>query len=107
LLIDYAGMDAAKIALWLLIATGSGLLGRIIVRGKKILGLWGDAAIGLIGVFLVGTVMRAFHFDLTAWLVGVLPGNVADLAVWFDIAISALIGAILIRAVIRPFTGGG
>ncbi len=106
MLVDYAGMDAAKIALWLLIATGSGLLARMIVRGRKILGLWGDTAIGLIGVFLAGTIMPAFHFDLTAWLVGVLPSGVADFAVWVDIAISALVGAIVIRAVARPFTGG-
>lgn len=107
MLIDYAGMNAAEIAVWLLIATAAGLAGRAIVRGKKFLGLWGDAAIGLIGVFLVGTLMRAFNFDLTAWLTGVLPASMAQFAIWVDIAISALLGSIVIRAILRPFTGGG
>jgi uncharacterized membrane protein YeaQ/YmgE (transglycosylase-associated protein family) len=92
MLVDYAGMNAAEMAGWLLIATGVGFLGRILVKGKPFFGLWGDAVVGLIGVFLVGTLMRAFNFDLTTWI---------------DIAISALLGAILIRAVLRPFTGSG
>jgi uncharacterized membrane protein YeaQ/YmgE (transglycosylase-associated protein family) len=105
--IDYAGMNAAEIAAWLLIATGAGFAGRAIVKGKKFLGLWGDAAIGLIGVFLVGTLMRAFNFDLTGWLRGVLPESMSEFAIWIDIALSALLGSIVIRAVMRPFTGGG
>ena len=107
MLVDYAGMNAAEIAAWLLIATGAGFLGRLLVKGKQFLGLWGDAAIGLIGVFLLGTLMRAFHFDLTGWFMGFLPKSAADFAIWIDIAISALIGAVLIRAILRPFTGGG
>jgi uncharacterized membrane protein YeaQ/YmgE (transglycosylase-associated protein family) len=107
MLVDYAGMNAAEIAAWLLIATAVGFLGRILVRGKPFFGLWGDAAIGLLGVFLVGTLMRAFNFDLTAWLNGVAPASVNSFTMWIDIAISALLGAILIRAVLRPFTGGG
>ncbi len=107
MLIDYAGMNAAEIAAWLLIATAAGFAGRAIVRGKKFLGLWGDAAIALVGVFLVGTLMRAFNFDLTAWLTSVLPASMAQFTIWIDIAISALLGAIVIRAIMRPFTGGG
>jgi uncharacterized membrane protein YeaQ/YmgE (transglycosylase-associated protein family) len=107
MLIDYAGMNAAEIAAWLLIATATGFVGRAIVKGKKILGLWGDAAIGLVGAFLAGTLMRAFSFDLTAWLLGFLPKSMADFAMWIDIGISSLVGAIIIRAIMRPFTGGG
>lgn len=106
MLVDYAGMNAAEIAAWLLIATAVGFLGRILVKGKPFFGLWGDAAIGLLGVFLVGTLMRAFNFDLTAWLKGVAPSSIADFTIWLDIAISALVGAIVIRAILRPFTGG-
>jgi hypothetical protein len=60
-----------------------------------------------LAVFLLGTVMRAFNFDLTAWLGSVAPASIANSTVWIDIAISALLGAILIRAVLRPFTGAG
>ena len=107
MLVDYAGMNAAEIAAWLLIATDVGFLGRVLVKGKPFFGLWGDAAIGLIGVFLVGTLMRAFSFDLTAWLTDIVPSGFSGFAIWIDIAISALLGAIVIRAILRPFTGGG
>jgi uncharacterized membrane protein YeaQ/YmgE (transglycosylase-associated protein family) len=107
MLVDYAGMNAAEIAAWLLIATAVGFLGRVLVKGKPFFGLWGDAAIGLIGVFLVGTLMRAFSFDLTAWLTDIVPSGFSGFAIWIDIAISALLGAIVIRAILRPFTGGG
>ena len=30
-----------------------------------------------------------------------------DYTLWFDIAITGLIGAIVIRATLRPFTGSG
>ena len=107
MLVDYAGMNAAEIAAWLLIATAVGFLGRVLVKGKPFFGLWGDAAIGLIGVFLVGTLMRAFSFDLSAWLTDIVPSGFSGFAIWIDIAISALLGAIVIRAILRPFTGGG
>ncbi len=103
--IDYAGMSAGVIAAWFAIATGAGLLARFLVRGRSILGLWGDAAIGLIGIFLVGTLFRAFGFDLSAFLKQVQPDWPFDLAVWIDVAISALVGALAIRLVLRPFTG--
>ncbi len=51
--------------------------------------------------------MRAFSFDLTAWLNGIAPSGMSGFAIWIDIAISALLGAIVIRAILRPFTGGG
>lgn len=106
MLFEYAGMNAAEIAAWLLIATAAGFIARFAVKGKNILGLWGDAAIGLIGCFAVGALMRAFKFNLTNWLKGVVPDAVADYVVWIDIGISALVGALVIRAVLRPITGG-
>jgi uncharacterized membrane protein YeaQ/YmgE (transglycosylase-associated protein family) len=107
MLIDYAGMNAAEIAGWLLIATAAGFVGRVLVKGKSFFGLWGDAVIGLLAVFLLGTVMRALNFDLTNWIGGVAPASMAGSTVWIDIALSALLGAILIRAILRPFTGAG
>jgi uncharacterized membrane protein YeaQ/YmgE (transglycosylase-associated protein family) len=107
LVIDYAGVDALRIACWIGIGTLAGLVARMIVRGRKLLGLWGDLVIGLLGVFLIGTLLRAFDFDLTAWLLGALPSSFASVAIWIDIAISGLVGALLIRLVLRPFTGRG
>jgi uncharacterized membrane protein YeaQ/YmgE (transglycosylase-associated protein family) len=106
--IDYAGMQAGEIAAWMLIATAAGLLARRLVRGRKLLGLWGDAAIGLIGVFLMGTLFRAFGFDLSVFLYSLQPEEwTFDLAVWVDVALAALLGAALIRLILRPLTGRG
>ena len=59
--IDYAGMNAGVILAWLLIATTAGLIARMAARGRRLMGLWGDMAIGLVGIFAVGTLFRAFH----------------------------------------------
>ncbi len=77
--IDYAGMNAGAIIAWILIATAAGLIARSAVRGRKLMGLWGDMAIGLIGVFLIGTLFRAFHFDLSVWLKSIEPDWQFDL----------------------------
>ena len=107
MLIDYDGANVAEIAAWLLIMTAAGFLGRILVKGKPFFGLWGDAIVGLIGVFVVGTLLRAFNFSLTSWLADVLPASIAQYTFWLDIGICALVGAIILRAILRPFTGGG
>ncbi len=101
--VDYAGMNAGEIAIWLLISTAVGVLARMIVRGRVILGLWGDAAIGLIAIFAVGTVMRALDFNLASWLAETVPA-VSGVSLWLDIAISGFVGALLIRVVLKPFT---
>lgn len=103
--IDYAGMNAGVIVAWLLIATVAGLLARVAVRGRRLMGLWGDMAIGLIGTFAVGTLFRAFHFDLSVWLKSLEPDWKFDFAIWADIAVSALLGAFAVRLILRPFTG--
>ena len=102
--VDYAGMQAGVIAAWLLIATLAGYIARRVTRGRSMLGLWGDAAIGLIGVYLIGTLFRAFDFDLAVMIFSWAPDNF-DLAIWLDIATTALIGALIIRAVLRVFGG--
>ncbi|MEP7209318.1 MAG: hypothetical protein ABI740_00645 [Alphaproteobacteria bacterium] len=104
--IDYAGMNAGVIVAWLLIATATGLIARMMVRGRQLMGLWGDMAIGLIGIFVVGTLFRAFHFDLSVWLKSLEPDWKFDFAIWTDVALSALLGALLLRLILRPFTGG-
>lgn len=105
LLIDYAGMNAVDISLWIAIATGAGWVARVIVRGKKLLGLWGDMIVGLLGVYLLAILLYFLGVDLTERLQTWLP-SLGEFAVWIDVAISALLGAILIRGVLRPVTGG-
>ncbi len=102
--VDYAGMHAGVIAAWLLIATTAGFLARRLTRGRALLGLWGDAAIGLVGIYLVGTLFRALDFDLAVMIFSWAPDNF-DLAIWLDIATTALIGALIIRAMLRVFGG--
>jgi uncharacterized membrane protein YeaQ/YmgE (transglycosylase-associated protein family) len=76
------------------------------VRGRKLIGLWGDMAIGLVGIFAIGTLFRAFHFDLSVWLKSIEPDWKFDFAIWTDVTLSALLGALLLRLILRPVTGG-
>ncbi len=103
---NYAGMNAVEIALWIGIATGAGWVARVIVRGKSLLGLWGDMTIGLAGVYLIAIALYLLGVDLTERLLTWVP-SLGGVAVWVGLAISALLGALAIRAVLRPFTGGG
>jgi uncharacterized membrane protein YeaQ/YmgE (transglycosylase-associated protein family) len=104
---SYAGMNAAEIAGWVLIATAAGWAARAVVKGKPFFGLWGDMAIALVGVFLLDLLFNLLGGDGSARLASVLPDSFADFAHWIRIAISALLGALAIRLVLRPFTGGG
>ena len=104
--IDYAGMNASVIVAWLLIATAAGLIARTAVRGRKLMGLWGDMAIGLVGIFAIGTLFRAVRFDPSVWLKSIEPDWKFDFAIWVDVALSALLGALVLRLILRPFTGG-
>ncbi len=103
--IDYASMNLGVVAGWLLVATCSGYLARIIMRGRAILGLWGDAVFGLLGIFVIGTLFRALEFDMTAFIMRAQPDVDRDLAIWADVIIAALVGACLLRLIVRPFTG--
>lgn len=104
-LLNYADMNAIAIALWIGITTSAGWVARAVVRGRSFLGLWGDMAIGLVGVYLIAALLYLLGVDLTERLLTWVP-SLGSFAVWIDIAISALLGALVIRAVLRPFTGG-
>jgi uncharacterized membrane protein YeaQ/YmgE (transglycosylase-associated protein family) len=104
---DYAGMNAVEIAAWVAIATAAGWTARTIVRGKKFFGLWGDMVIALVGVFLMALLFSLLGVNLAARLRNWLPADIAEFARWIDITVSAFLGALVIRAVLRPFTGGG
>jgi uncharacterized membrane protein YeaQ/YmgE (transglycosylase-associated protein family) len=103
--IDYAGMNAGVIVAWILIATAAGLIARLVVRGRSLMGLWGDMGLGLIGVFAMGTLFRAVKFDPSSWVKDG-AGWQHDAAVWADVALSSLVGALVLRLILRPFTGG-
>ena len=105
-LVDYGGMNAGQIAAWMLIATVTGVLARWLVRGRQFLGLWGDAVIGLVGAFVMGTLLRAVHIDLAKLVKSWTPDYGFDVANWIDIIASALVGALLLRLLLRPVTGG-
>ncbi len=107
LALNYSGMDLGLLATWLLVATAAGFAARKIVRGKSIFALWGDCAIALIGVFLVGTLLKALNFSMADWIDGLNLGAFTQFARWIDVALVALLGALIIRAVLRPVTGKG
>ena len=105
LAIIYAGVNLGSMAIWLLIATVAGFGARNIVRGKKILGLWGDAAVGLLGVFLIGTILNFATFSLTSFIASFDLGALNQVTYWVDVAVVSFLGALVIRGVLRPITG--
>lgn len=107
LAVEYSGMNLGILVLWLVLATLAGFAARKIVRGKPVLGLWGDIAFGLLGVFLVGTLMKAFDFSLTNWIASLNLGPLNDVTKWVDVFVVAFIGALALRGILRPITGKG
>lgn len=105
LAVVYAGVNLGSMAIWLLIATVAGFGARNVVRGKKILGLWGDAAFGLLGVFLIGTLLNFTTFSLTTFIASFDLGPLNQVTYWVDVAVVAFLGALIIRGVLRPITG--
>jgi uncharacterized membrane protein YeaQ/YmgE (transglycosylase-associated protein family) len=105
LALEYSGMNLGVMALWILILTLVGFAARRVVRGKPVIGLMGDAIFALIGVFLVGTLLKAFDVSLTSWIAGFDLGPLNDVTRWLDIALIGFIGALVLRAVLRPITG--
>ena len=99
--VEYAGMYAIDIAAWLLIATLAGLVARQLFKGKPLLGLWTDMAIGLVSIFVVGTGMRMIGFDLSQAILAAQPGIASRAAIWVDIFVAAFVGAVVVRAILR------
>ena len=75
LAVEYSGMNLGILVLWLLLATLAGFAARKIVRGRPVFGLWGDIGFALLGVFLVGTLMKAFDFSLTGSILSPLAST--------------------------------
>ena len=66
-----------------------------------------SAPFGILGVFLVGTLLKAFNVSLTGWIAGFDLGPLNDVTKWLDITLIAFLGALVIRGVLRPITGKG
>lgn len=107
LALAYSGMDLGILVLWLLIATLAGFAARKIVRGKAVFGLWGDIGFALLGVFLVGSLLKAFDVSLTGWIASFDLGPLNDVTRWVDVFVVAFIGALVLRGVLRPITSRG
>jgi uncharacterized membrane protein YeaQ/YmgE (transglycosylase-associated protein family) len=105
LAVVYSDMNLGVLALWLLLATVAGFAARKIVRGRPVFGLWGDIGFALLGVFLVGTLMKAFDVSLTDWIVSLDLGPLYDVTRWVDVFLVAFLGALVLRGILRPITG--
>ena len=104
LAIEYSGMNLGVLALWIIVLTLAGFVARKIVRGRSLLGFAGDALFGLLGVFLVGTLLKAFEISLTDWIASFDLGPLNDVTRWLDILLTAFIGALVLCGVLRPIT---
>lgn len=107
LAVEYSGMNLGVLALWLLLATLAGFAARKIVRGRAVLGLWGDIGFALLGVFLIGTLMKAVDISLTDWIASLDLGPLNDVTGWLDVFVVAFLGALVLRGILRPITGKG
>ncbi len=105
LALEYSGMNLGILALWILVLTLVGFAARKIVRGKPIIGLMGDAIFALLGVFLVGTLLKAFDMSFTGWIASFDLGPFNDVTRWLDIALIGFLGALVLRGILRPITG--
>jgi uncharacterized membrane protein YeaQ/YmgE (transglycosylase-associated protein family) len=107
LAVEYSGMNLGTLALWLLIGTLAGFLARKIVRGRSVFGLWGDIAFALLGVFVLGTVLKALNVSFTGWIASFDLGPLNDVTRWVDVFLVAFLGALILRGILRPITGRG
>lgn len=98
---EYAGMPAETLVVWILITTVAGLVARQIAQGKPILGLWGDMAIGVVGAYATGAVMRRFDFDLSKSILAAQADIPSTVAIWVDVFVAAFVGALIIRILLR------
>lgn len=105
--VNYAGMNAGVLAYWILICTFAGFLARQILRGPKLFGLWGDLVIGVIGVFLAGAAFRAIGVDPSQYAIQFNPTWGSALAIWIDVAVTALLGALVLRLPLMLARRGG
>lgn len=99
--LDYAGMAAADLLAWIVLATVAGAAARQIVQGKPLLGLWGDMALALVGVFAVGWGLRQLGFDLSQSILAAREGIPSRVAIWVDVFVVGFIGALILRALLK------
>ncbi len=100
---NYAGMQLAELASWIVIATLIGYAARRMVGGAPLWGLWGDMVLAIAGGFLMGNVLRFLGVDLTAVLMREPLGLSTRIALVIDVALASLVGAALLRLPLRLF----
>ncbi len=74
-------------AIWLLIATVGGLRGPQSRQGQRAFSACGATrAFGLLGVFLIGTLLNAFNFSMSTWIAGLRsPARSIAVTYWVDL----------------------
>jgi hypothetical protein len=95
-------MNLGVLAIWIAVLCLTGFAARKIVRGKPVLGFMGDAGFGLLGLFIVGSLLKAFEVSLMGMIGS--TGLPLEVRRWFDIALVSFIGALALRAILKPLT---
>ena len=54
-----------------------------------------------------GTLLKAFDVSFTGWIASFDLGPLNDVTRWVDVFLVAFLGALVLRAVLRPITGKG
>lgn len=102
--IGYAGMSVLSLMMWILVATACGAGARLLVRGAAPFGLFGDMLIGLTAIFALGSALRSLGVDVSKHVLLAAPSVPRDVAIWLDIALVGLVGALILRLVIKLIT---
>lgn len=97
-------MNLGVLAIWIAVLCLTGFVARKIVRGRPILGFMGDAGFGLLGLFIVGSLLKAFEVSLMGMIGNAGVGVPIEVRRWVDIALVSLIGALVLRAILKPIT---
>jgi uncharacterized membrane protein YeaQ/YmgE (transglycosylase-associated protein family) len=96
-------MNLGVLAVWIAVLCLTGFAARKVVRARPVLGFMGDAGFGLLGLFVVGSLLKAFEISLMGSL-GNLGGVPIEIRRYVDIALVSFIGALALRAVLKPIT---
>jgi uncharacterized membrane protein YeaQ/YmgE (transglycosylase-associated protein family) len=103
---EYAGMYAGELGIWVLLGGLAGWLARAILGGPKPLGIYGDLILASVGAFILGNVLRRFNVDISGMIAPHLSESMPlDVAIWADIFIVGLFGALILRIPMRILGG--
>lgn len=97
-------MPIASLVGWIVIVTVAGFLSRKIVRTPPVAGLFGDMVVGLVGAVGLGWILQKVSVDISEYVMSLSDGLQSNAAIWVDVAIVALVGALIVRLVLKPLT---